>query len=286
MYEKFFVAAMGNANGFGNRSIATLINFFGSAKLAWSAEIYDLIRAGIKPTPLQAFLEFRKKFPDAPDEVADYCRKHKINLCSIFDEDYPSILKDIDSPPLYFYYRGRLQPHAKRIGIVGSRHSTPYGAATAVELGEQLAKTGFTIVSGAARGIDTFAHRGALTTGRTVAVLGYGLDYKCSKERGKFLAQIAERGVVLSELNPQLAPTRGTFAIRNRIIAGLCQGVIVVEACIKSGTMITANYTAKYERDIFAVDSNSEGCVKLIRYGAIPINNASDVVNKYIAKRL
>lgn len=291
MHENFFVAAMSNANGFGNRSIAALLKFFGSAKVVWSAEKADLIQAGVKPKPLQAFLEFRKNFPNAPDEIAYYCGRHNIKLCSILDEDYPLLLKKIDSPPMCFYYRGNLKPLTSRISIVGSRNCTFYGQKVASELGEHLAGAGFTIVSGAARGIDSFAHCGALRAGRTVAVLGCGLDYKCSREREKFLAQIAENGVVLSELNPQFAPTPATLAARNRIIAGLSRVVIVVEAGIKSGTMITANYAFKFGRDVFAI-SNSPysdyraGFVRLIIKGAIPISNASDVVNKYVASRM
>ena len=268
-----------------------MLKFFGSAKVAWSAEKADLIQIGVKPKLLQAFFEYRKNFPNAPDEIADYCSRHKIKLCSILDEDYPPLLKKIDSPPMCFYYRGRLKPLTSRISIVGSRNCTLHGQKVASELGEHLAGAGFTIVSGAARGIDSFAHCGALRVGRTVAVLGCGLDYKCSREREKFLAQIAENGVVLSELNPQLAPTPATLAARNRIIAGLSRVVIVVEAGIKSGTMITANYAFKFGREVFA-NSNSPysdyraGFVRLISKGAIPISNASDVVNKYVASRM
>ena len=170
------MAAMGGADGFGNKSIEKLINFCGSAKAAWSSDIDDIVHAGIQSRHLEAFVAFRGKHPNAPENLVKYCERHEFNLCSINDEDYPPILKEIDSPPMFFYYRGKLQPHVQRIGIVGSRHNTPYGQNVALQLAEELAAAGFTVVSGAARGIDTFAHRGALKSGRTVAVLGCGID--------------------------------------------------------------------------------------------------------------
>ena len=284
--EKFYMAAMGGADGLGNKSIALLVKFFGSAKAAWFAEADDLLKSGVRKNSLGAFMEFRVKHPDAPENLASYCERQKINLCSVFDEDYPPLLKEIDSPPMFFYYRGKLQPQAQRIGIVGSRHNTPYGQNVALELGEQLAAAGLTVVSGAARGIDTFAHRGALKSGRTVAVLGCGINYIFPRENKKLFEQIAEGGVVLSEFPPQLPPNAGTFPTRNRIIAGLCRGVIVVEAGQKSGALITSTYAGNYGRDVFAIPGQiysemSEGCNELIRDGATLIKNAQDVLNEY-----
>ena len=283
--EKFYMAAMGGAEGFGNKSIEKLVRFCGSAKAAWSADIDELIHAGILPKSLEAFVSFRGKHPNAPENLVKYCERHEFNLCSIFDEDYPPILKELnkDTPPMFFYYRGKLQPHAQRIGIVGSRHNTPYGESVALELGEQLAAAGLTVVSGAARGIDTFAHRGALKTGRTVAVLGCGIEVAFRSGKRKFFEQIIEDGVVLSEFPPQLSANQGTFPARNRIIAGLSRGVVVVEADFKSGALITSHHADKYGRYVFAVPGQiyakmSQGCNELIRDGAILIKNAWDVL--------
>lgn len=281
MFEKYYMAAIGSVIGFGNRSIARLVKYFGSAKVAWFADEIDIWNSGVRKNALEFFIQWRKKHLDAPEKLISYCDKEKINLCCISDEDYPLLLKEIDSPPMFFYYRGQLAPFAQRIAIVGSRKNTPLGQQAALELGEQIAAAGFTVVSGAAKGIDIFAHSGALKTGRTVAVLGCGINCKVSFEREKFLAQIAENGVVLSEFYPPLVPTAGTLAARNRIVAGLCKGIIVVEAALKSGSLITSNYAANYRRDIFAVSNNSEGCIKLVREGAIPIKNALDVFNRY-----
>lgn len=284
--EKYFMAAMGGANGFGNKSIQMLVKFFGDAKTAWSAEFVDLLKSGVRKQSLNAFLDFRAKHPDAPENIFHYCERHKIKLCSIFEEDYPHLLKQIDSPPMIFYYRGTLQPNAQRIAVVGSRENTPYGQNVALELGEELAAAGVTVVSGAARGIDTFAHRGALKVGRTVAVLGCGISFVSSRENRKLLEQITERGVVLSEFPPQMPPSHGTFPTRNRIIAGLCRGVIVVEAGTKSGALITSRYAGNYGRDVFAIPGQiyadkSVGCNELIRDGAILIKSARDVLNEY-----
>ena len=283
------MAALGGAEGFGNKSIEKLVKFCGSAKAAWSVDIDDLVHAGIQAKSLEAFVAFRGKHPNAPENLFKYCERHEFNLCSINDEDYPPILKEIDAPPMFFYYRGKLRPHVQRIGIVGSRHSTPYGQSVALELGEELAAAGLTVVSGAARGIDSFAHRGALKTGRTVAVLGCGIEIAFRSGKKKFFEEIIESGVVLSEFPPQLRPNAGTFPTRNRIIAGLCKGVIVVEAGKKSGALITTTYAAEYGRDVFAIPGQiyaemSEGCHELIRDGATLIKSAQDVLNEYNIK--
>lgn len=289
--EKYFMAAMGGAEGFGNKSIKKLVDFCGSAKAAWESDIDDLISAGVQPKPLNAFIDFRGKHPNAPEKLFKYCERHEFNLCSFYDKDYPPILKELnkDTPPMFFYYRGKLEPLAERIGIVGSRQNTQYGQDVALELGEELASAGLTVVSGAARGIDTFAHRGALKTGRTVAVLGCGIEIAFRSGKRNFFEQIIERGVVLSEFPPQLQASAGTFPSRNRIIAGLSKGVIVVEAGEKSGALITTRLALDYNRDVFAIPGHvyaekSVGCNDLIRDGATLIKNAQDVLDEYDIK--
>ena len=283
--EKFYMAVMGGAKGLGHKGIAQLVKIFGSAKSAWHAETGDLLNSGVRKNSIEAFIAFRAEHPDAPEELRSYCERHEINLCCISDDDYPPLLKEIDSPPMFFYYRGKLQPHAQRIGIVGSRRCSLTGQEVALEFGELVAAAGFTVVSGAAMGIDTFAHCGALKSGRTVAVLGCGINCVGSPVRENFLAQIAENGVVISELNPLVTPTSGTLIARNRIIAGLCQGLVVVEAEIKSGTMSTANYARNYGRKVFAVSKNNYkdnglGINQLICRGAVPIKSSFDIINR------
>lgn len=281
--DKFFLAALGGVTGLGNKSIALLVKFFGNAKVAWFADVADLYKTGVRKNSLVAFVNFRTYNPDAPEIFADYCARQKIGICSIFDDDYPPLLKEIDNPPMFFYYRGKLHPHAQRIGIVGSRHNTNYGQNVAFEFAEQLAAAGVTVVSGAARGIDTFAHRGALKSGRTVAVLGCGFGCRHPHERKFLIDQIAENGIVISEFALHVTPTAGTLVVRNRIIAGLARGIIVVEAGEKSGALIAAKHAVDYGRAVFAVpgliySDVSAGCNNLIRDGALPLLSAHDVI--------
>ncbi len=285
--EKFFVATLGSVEGLGNKRIERLINFFGSAKTAWLADSTDLRCAGLKPKIIDALEIFRRVHSDAPEKLAEYCQIHGIKLCSFFDEDYPPILKEITSPPMYFYYRGQLQPHAQRIGIVGTRNNTAYGQNVAIELANDLGTAGMTIVSGAARGIDSFAHFGALKSGRTIAVLGCGLDYAFSQSKRTLLEKIAENGVVLSEFNIPVTPTAGTLVARNRVIAGLCNALIVVEAGKKSGALIAADDALKFGRKVFVVPGEihseaSAGCFSLLRNGAELITGAKDVLERSI----
>ena len=126
--EKYYMASLGGAEGLGNKSISLLVKFFGNAKAAWFAEAGDLLASGVRKNAIGALIEFRIKHPDAPENLIRYCDRHKINLCSIFDDDdYPPILKEIQTPPPVFYYYGKLQPFAERIAMVGSRECTDYG---------------------------------------------------------------------------------------------------------------------------------------------------------------
>ena len=285
--EKFFMAAVNAANNMGSQRTIKMSKVFGSAKNFWLAERESVEKSGLPPNALKSFLEFRDKHPDAPKHLAEFCETNKFEVCCISDEDYPPILKEISAPPAVFYYRGKLETFAERVAIVGTRNFSEYGKRAATELGEQLAAAGLTVVSGAARGIDTFAHRGALKFGRTVAVLGCGINLAFNHgNKQEFFAEIAERGVVLSEFSPNFPPKSGTFPPRNRIIAGLSRGVIVVEAGEKSGALITSTYAGDFGRDVFAVPGNifstkSLGCNELIRDGAILIKSAQDVLDQY-----
>ena len=283
--EKYFVAAMSGAQWLGNGSILRLLEYFGNnAQRAWHASITELKKARLTQRTIESFVAFRKKNPDAPERLADYCDRKHFGLCSYVDEDYPPLLKEISSPPVFFYYRGKLQPFVERVGIVGTRNNTDYGKKVALEFAEQLAAVGLTVVSGAARGIDTFAHRGALKTGRTVAVLGYGLNWVFPSENKKLLEEIAENGLVMSEFHPNVKATALTFPQRNRIIAGLCRSVVVVEAGKKSGALITAELALENNRDVFCVpgkldSTTSSGCNDWIHEGATLVRNVKDVLD-------
>lgn len=282
--EKFYIAVICGIHQVGSACIQKLINFFGNAKTAWAADRGELAKAGIKLNSLESLLTFRKKNPNAPDKLMEYCNEKKIGLCCISDDDYPQSLKEISLPPPVLYYRGKFEPSAKRLAMVGTRENSPYGRKIAAEIAEELSAQGFSIVSGAARGIDTFSHIGAMKNGRTVAVLGYGLNYIADAANKNLIDEIAENGAVISDFKLTQHPTKDTFRSRNRIIAGLSSGVVVIESAEKGGTLITCDYASKFGRKIFAVPGNidspqSAGCNNLIRNGAVLIRNADDILN-------
>lgn len=286
--EKYYVAVISAAKNLGSVRVQKLIKFFGSAKAVWEAEIGELEMSGLPKSALNSFLEFRAKNPDALAKLIDYCDEKNIGLCSFFDEDYPPILREIQAPPPVFYYYGKLEPFAERIAMVGTRNNTEYGKRVAFEIAESLAAAGITIVSGAARGIDTYSHMGAMKSGRTVAVLGCGISYAFKVPNQNLIREIAESGVVMTDFNPSQVPSKETFPPRNRIIAGLSRGVVVVEAGEHSGANITCDFAADFGRDVFAVPGSiywqkSIGCNQLIRDsgGGAVVRNADDILEFY-----
>ena len=281
--EKYYIAALCTVNQLGVKRVQALIRKFGSAKNVWNMSNEDLKISGLPTSVFEALINLKIKNPDCPEKIMEFCESKDVGLCSIVDEDYPPILKEIQSPPPVFYYRGILQTNVERIGMVGTRNSTQYGAKVAFEIAAELSAAGVTIVSGAARGIDTHSHRGALKNGRTVAVLGCGINFVFPRENKKLLDEIAESGgLVMTEFEPNQSPNATTFPPRNRIIAGLSRGVIVVEAGKKSGALITSDFAGDYGREVFAVPGSifspvSAGCHEIIKDGAKLITNAQDV---------
>jgi len=208
------------------------------------------------------------------------------------DAAYPPMLAAIGDPPAPLYVTGEPSVlSAPCIAIVGTRKASPYGAWCAYELGKRAASYGITVVSGMASGIDTHAHRGALDGGgRTVAVLGSGLDVCYPESNRKLYETIPERGAILSELPLGQKPLKRTFPARNRIISGLSYGVVVVEAALKSGSLITADHAVRQGRDVLAVPGNlnqvfSYGCNKLIRDGAMILTSFDDILDLFDIER-
>jgi DNA processing protein len=211
--------------------------------------------------------------------------EHGIDVLTESDAEYPRPLRQIHDPPGVLFRRGRSQPQDElAVAIVGTRHATRYGLAQAERLAGSLARTGFTVVSGLARGIDAAAHRGALAAGgRTIAVLASGLLEIYPPEHEKLADEIAECGYLVSESPPRMVPLSGAFPQRNRIISGLSVGAIVVEAPDRSGALITARHAYEQGREVFAVpgpvDSRmSRGCHALIRDGAKLVESIDDVL--------
>lgn len=205
-------------------------------------------------------------------------------IVGITHEAYPAALKEIPLPPPMLFVQGDLRAQEPAVAIVGTRKCTPYGRQMARRLGYDLAARGLAIVSGMALGIDAEAHEGALeASGRTVAVLGCGLDITYPPQHKSLRARIAAQGAVLTELPFGIEPTRDQFPRRNRIISGLAMGVIVVEAPLGSGALITANYAGEHGREVLAVPGDvtraeSAGCNALIRDGATLVRCAEDVL--------
>lgn len=284
--ERYYIATLNAVNLIGSKTALKLIEIFGSAENVWKAKLPQFQDAGISSKIIDSFIEFRSKYPDAVEKLVEFCNVKKVKLCTFFDENYPPILKEISAAPIVFYYRGEIVSSVERIAMVGTRDPTNYGALVAKAFGEELAAAGITIVSGAARGIDTIAHKAALKVGRTVAVLGYGIN-RIPRENLNFFEEIIESGgVVMSEFPPNLDGDKGTFPARNRIIAGLSRGVIVVEAGKRSGALITAGFAADNSRDVFAVPNSifiekSVGCHSLIREGAVLVTSAADILEYY-----
>lgn len=286
--EKYYIATLNAVSKIGSKTVARLLEFFGTAENVWRAELPELIKAKLNPSMAESLVEFRSKYPDAVEKLIEFCNVKKVKICTIYDDDYPPILKEISAAPVVFYYRGELKPNAERISIVGTREATKYGELSARKFATELAVAGLTIVSGAAHGIDTIAHEAALKVGRTVAVLGHGIN-KISYDKSGMLEEIVESGgVVMSEFPPNRDGDRGTFPARNRIIAGLSRGVIVVEAGKRSGALITAGFAADYSRDVFVIPHDifaekGVGCNDLIRDGAILIKDVADIFENKIS---
>ena len=280
--ERYYIATLSAVNRIGHQSVKKLVEVFGSAENVWRADLQDLINSGINKNAAENLVEFRQKHPDAVEKLVTFCNVKKVKICTFYDEEFPPILKEISGAPALFYYRGKLQTNAERISIVGTREPTSYGEKVARMLGSEFAAAGLTVVSGAARGIDTFSHEAALKFGRTVAVLGYGIN-KIPREKKVLFEKILDSdGLILTEFPPNFDGTVGTFPARNRIIAGLSRSVIIVEAGEKSGALITAGYAADNSREVFVIphsvfSTKGAGCNNLIREGAILITSAADV---------
>jgi len=272
------------ADGIGPVTFAKMIKYFGSAERILGASVSELAKIdGIGFKTAERIASTREKF-NAADEL-ELARKLGIWLVNLADERYPPVLKQIYDPPPVLYVKGSLgRQDNLAMSIVGSRHCSLYGQEQASRFAHFLGSAGFTICSGMARGIDTAAHKGALSAGgRTIAVQGCGLANVFPPENKKLFEMIAESGACVSELPLQAEPLAVNFPPRNRIIAGLSLGTIVVEAALRSGALITARAALDYDREVMAIPGKidsplSGGAHQLIKQGATLIESVEDVM--------
>ena len=270
--------------GIGPRLQSTLIREFGSPTRVITQSYETLLKVdGIGPKIARNLVQ-AELLPTA-GQVWRRCQQLGVELLPLDDDRYPERLREICDSPAMLYRRGNLLPQDElAIGIVGSRRCTMYGRKQAERLAGALARAGFTIISGLARGIDAAAHRGALNAGgRTIAVLATGVVEIYPPEHLDLAADIAKSGALVSEMPIDQKAKPGLFPQRNRIISGMSLGVIVVEATRNSGALYTARHALEQGREVFAVPGNvdsiaSEGCHDLIRDGVTLIRNADDVL--------
>ncbi|SFL71932.1 DNA-processing protein DprA [Pelosinus propionicus] len=284
--EKIYLAALQMVAGIGNMRLKGLVSFFGSAQQAWLANKRDLFLCGYLDETIYNKLLIHREKIDIYTLARDW-ERNGIRICSHSDSEYPKLLLNTYNAPQVLFYRGTLPITDHLIAIVGARKATSYGKNVAQLLASELNEAGVWVVSGAARGIDTAAHQGALVKdGYTIAVLGCGVDINYPPENGKLINQIAESGAVVSEYAPGTIAHPGHFPARNRIINGLSRGVVVVEAAERSGALITADFALEEGRDVFAVpgsifSQSSKGAHRLIKQGAKLIDGAADILEEY-----
>jgi DNA processing protein len=239
---------------------------------------------GVGPVISETIASWSQHFDLAREE--ERMAKSGADFVTTRDAAYPRLLQEIHDPPIGLYRRGRYDFGAPCVAIVGSRRTTLYGQSVAKKFGAELARLGFCVVSGLARGIDTAAHEGALSVGgKTAAVVGTGIDIIYPPENLALYRELETHGAILSEFPFGRRADRQSFAMRNRIVAGMCQATIVVESDVDGGAMITAKFAGEQGRLIFAVPGridqpSSAGCHQLIRDGATLMTSVDDLLNE------
>ena len=268
------------------RRYQKLAAYFSDLKDLWDAEISELVAAGLEENIASEFLAWREK--NSLEKLMEKLAKENITTISLNDRAYPALLKEINDPPYVLFVRGQLpNPNSPTLAVVGTRKFTAYGKLACEEIVTPLVGQGVVIVSGLAFGIDAIAHQATIDNGGiTIAVLGGGVDNKTIAPTSPLeLAKqiIASGGAVISEYPPGFEPTLYTFPARNRIVAGLSLGTLVIEAPLTSGALITAKCALDYNREVFAIPHSLNsptgiGPNNLIKMGAKLITQSSDII--------
>ncbi len=275
--------ALSFVRGIGAVRLRRLLEVFGGARQAWEAPEEALLESGLPAGVCRNLLELRSRL-----DVSATWEKilaQGIRVLTWMDEDYPERLQAIEQPPPVLYVRGEILPEdAWAVAVVGTRRVTRYGRQVAEEVGAALARQGVTVVSGLARGVDGIVHRAALQAGgRTLAVLGSGVDRIYPPEHRRLAENIIARGALISDYPPGTPPDAANFPARNRLISGLSLATVVVEAGDTSGALITARFATEQGREVFAVPGNiyapqSRGPNRLIKDGAHPFLSVEDLL--------
>lgn len=271
------------APGLGPARLARLLAHCGSLERAWHADALDLAAAGVDARTSAALIATRERVD--LDRELERAERLGVTLLSIEDAGYPRLLREIPGAPPLLYVRGALTPADEwAVAVVGTRSPTAYGREAARRLAGDLARAGITIVSGLALGVDAIAHAAALEAGgRTVAVLGCGVDRPYPERHRELAERIIAQGALVSDYPLGALPAAANFPPRNRIISGLSHGTLVVEAGARSGALITVEFALEQGRDVLAVPGSifsrqSEGCLQLLRNGAALVASAGDVL--------
>ncbi|BAQ65328.1 DNA-processing protein DprA [Geminocystis sp. NIES-3709] len=287
--EKIYWLAWSKIKGVGVVSLKKIYDYFGNLEQAWTASSQELMLIdGIGKKLCNLIQEEKRKIE--PEKLYLKHIEKNPKFWTVIELEYPKLLLEIPSPPSILYYLGQVnlsenQGITPLIGIVGTRKPTEHGKKWTYNISKALGKNGFTVVSGLAEGIDTVAHRGCLDGGgRTIAVLGNGLDRAYPSNNRQLMAEIAEKGLIMTEYEYGSQPERGNFPARNRIVAGLCRAVLVMEAPEKSGALITARYANEFNRDVYTLPNSPDnvqarGCLRLIHNGAEIIINEEELLS-------
>ena len=274
--------AFRNVHGIGPVRFERLLAAFGTMRSAWQAELSQLATV-LDRRSLEHLVTERRSVE--PERAYEELRAANISVVTLHHDHYPDLLREIAAPPPVLFLRGDVTLNDRRaVAIVGTRRLTQYGREMARTLARDLARAGVTIVSGLARGVDGIAHAAALDAGgRTIAVMGNGVKRVYPPEHRTLAARIVDQGAVLSDFHPDAAPDGPNFPARNRLISGLSLGVVVIEAPMRSGALITVDFAADQGRDVFAVPGSvmspaSAGCNRILRDGARLVRSAEDVL--------
>ena len=284
--ERAYWVVLSMATGIGPVRFQRLLEICGGARRAWQATDLQLAAAGLERRTADSLRRLRDQ--TTPESVAARLKTLGIRALTLLDDEYPLLLRQVADPPPVLFVRGRLVPaDGQSIALVGTRRATSYGQAVAQRLARDLARAGVTIVSGLAKGVDTHAHRAALDAGgRTIAVLGNGLDQVYPPENAALARQIIDRdaGALVSEFAPGVPPDAVNFPRRNRVISGLSTATVIIEAGERSGALITADFALEQGREVMAVPGSilNPMCVgsnELLKQGATPVTSAQDVLD-------